>query len=802
MTERDNFETIDRNLAALLRQAPAARAADEVRERIFHRVMRRLDAQRRRQRVIFFGYLATAAAVLLAVAVTIRPWQSETPVAPAGGVDSEATLLASGDKKLEHSLPDGSGLVISPDSRVAVKRMPGKIRPDVVLEKGEVICRVAKGKERFVLRTPGGQVTALGTEFSARLEPAASHRRGATPVLAVSVLSGQVLVTDNIGREYLAAAGDQVRVGAQETPQAKEDWQSAVLVARLQDGRQGEPLEVRRHSVTVTIHDQLALVEVDEVFYNPSDERLEGTFFFPLPPGATLCRLAMYVGDRLMEGELAEARRARRTFEALKVQRIDPALLEWAGGNNFKMRVFPIEPKSEKRVLLSYYQVLEKEHDRVRFVYPLASDMLQTQPVGRIEIKATVFSSAEILSAASQPASVEVKSSAHGCEAFYQVEQRRSEEDFVLDYRVAAGESELVVVPFWHRPTAEGYFLMIFSPLLKEADSSKPRSSRFVFVVDKSGGLGNRHLALAVQTAKAALARLQGGDLFGIVAYDSVAQCFRPEMAPAASENIEEASAWLDSLSALGASDLPQAWQAAARLAGSEETQIIYIGNGLSNLTSTRSSRLLEDAKAAFANARVRIHALAIGGVQDAVFLDELARAFSGVARQIMNAEDMAEKVEALMSDYAWPVYENVELQIEGVKTGEIYPARLPNVTAGRQLFAFGKYYEQGKCKVTLNAQLRNEKYSQTFEVDFGGQEKNEIIPPLWATRKIEHLQNQAALADAEEAARLARAIIELSKRYTVISQYTSFLVLETPEDYLRYGIERRERLFLSLIHI
>jgi len=60
---------------------------------------------------------------------------------------------------------------------------------------------------------------------------------------------------------------------------------------------------------------------------------MEGTFYFPLPHDATICRLAMYVGDNLMEGEIAEAQRARRTFEALVVQQVDPALLEWAGGN-------------------------------------------------------------------------------------------------------------------------------------------------------------------------------------------------------------------------------------------------------------------------------------------------------------------------------------------------------------------------------------------------------------------------------------------------------------------------------------
>ncbi len=41
-------------------------------------------------------------------------------------------------------------------------------------------------------------------------------------------------------------------------------------------------LVIRYHHVTVTIKDQLAITHVDQVFYNPNDWIVEGTYIFPL----------------------------------------------------------------------------------------------------------------------------------------------------------------------------------------------------------------------------------------------------------------------------------------------------------------------------------------------------------------------------------------------------------------------------------------------------------------------------------------------------------------------------------------
>ncbi len=810
---------LDRNIGRLLScagepGAPTPGAAD----RVFADVMGRFAADRRsssRRRFLTrlgLGAAVAASVAAVVIAIHMRPGTiaPPPPPPPGGGVVVREIRPAPG-ASARQELADGSVVEVAGGSDVKVITWPGRSRPLVELARGEVTCDVAKGKGRFTVKTPVGEAVALGTKYTVKIEgpdaaPGAKAAEGdaavktrslaAALVMTVTVLSGEVLVRDLAGVEQLALAGaPPVTVGEKPAQVAEVDrWKSGQLVPRLADGRQGEPLEVRKHAVKVTIREQIAHVEVDQTFYNPGAQRLEGTFYFPLPAGATISRLAMYVGDNLMEGEIAEAQRARRTFEALLVQRQDPALLEWAGGNNFKMRVFPIEPKSEKRVLISYYQVLKREGGKIAFSYPLISDSLQTHPVGRIEIKATVDSTPEILGAATPGAKAEVAAGKNHLEATYAADKVAPEKDFNLEYRVAPGQGELVVVPYWHERDGEGYFLMIFSPQLEEIDSEKTRSNRFVFVLDKSGGLGAKHLALGVKAVKTALAQLRPGDRFGIVAYDAFARKFTEDLQNASAANVRAAGEWLDKLEALGASDLGAAWKSAAELAGkgAGETQVVYVGSGLSTLTSTKTGRLLADAGSALAGCDVRIHCLALGGVSDAEFLAELARKHSGTVRPLSGAEDVDEHVGELMSDYGWPLYKDVRMDFEGAGVAEVYPVWFPNVSAGRQLFAFGKYLNQGKATVRLTASYKDRPYAKEFAVDLAGEKADSFVAKLWATRKIEHLQQELALAGPERAEGLSRTVIETSKRYRVMSQYTSFIVLETAEDYLRFGIERR----------
>ncbi len=286
-------------------------------------------------------------------------------------------------------LADGSALYLNSGTRVQYLA-----ERQVRLMQGELYVEVSPRQAgnvgaTFMVKTPDRVMQALGTRFSVWADGSKS---------GVAVTQGTVQVS---GLEALVHAGQQLTPGAtapQAAPRASHalqwmrelmtDAQSPLVPASDRAGGalvvvdpngQEMRLTLRKFHVDVHIEDGFARTTIDQTYFNETYGRLEGTFYFPLPPDATLSRLAMYVKDgnqcKLMEGGMAEREHARNVFETIMYMRRDPALLEWVDGSTFKMRVFPLEAREEKRLILSYTQKLPALYGTATYRFPAGHSM-------------------------------------------------------------------------------------------------------------------------------------------------------------------------------------------------------------------------------------------------------------------------------------------------------------------------------------------------------------------------------------------------------------------------------------------
>ncbi|MBL4848390.1 MAG: hypothetical protein JKY65_22955, partial [Planctomycetes bacterium] len=77
----------------------------------------------------------------------------------------------------------------------------------------------------------------------------------------------------------------------------------------------------------------------------------------------------------IQEARVVEQMRARQVYEQIVRKRVDPALLEWSGGNTFQARIFPIEARGLKRIVFTFEQTLPRAGDHLRYAFPLPGDV-------------------------------------------------------------------------------------------------------------------------------------------------------------------------------------------------------------------------------------------------------------------------------------------------------------------------------------------------------------------------------------------------------------------------------------------
>ena len=139
----------------------------------------------------------------------------------------------------------------------------------------------------------------------------------------------------------------------------------------VQDNDRSQPLELSEVDVDVRIVGQVAETRMTMTFYNPQSRNMAGDLFFPLPEGATVSGYALDIAGKMVDGVVVPKDKARQVFEIEVRKGIDPGLVEWVKGSNFKTRVFPIPPKGTRTIMVRYVTQLVRDKAGPNYQLPL-----------------------------------------------------------------------------------------------------------------------------------------------------------------------------------------------------------------------------------------------------------------------------------------------------------------------------------------------------------------------------------------------------------------------------------------------
>src|SRR5262245_43529935 len=134
------------------------------------------------------------------------------------------------------------------------------------------------------------------------------------------------------------------------------------------------PLAMLNHQAIIAIEDQVAVTRIEQTFRNHTDRQLEATYIFPIPKGASVRKFSMWVDGKEVPGELVEAAKAKDIYQSIVERTRDPGLLEYMDNNLLRLRVFPVPPKGDQKIAISYTSLASSDHGLIEYVYPLKSD--------------------------------------------------------------------------------------------------------------------------------------------------------------------------------------------------------------------------------------------------------------------------------------------------------------------------------------------------------------------------------------------------------------------------------------------
>lgn len=561
------------------------------------------------------------------------------------------------------------------------------------------------------------------------------------------------------------------------------------------------PIEIREHHVDVVINNGFARTEVQQTFFNPNSDDLEGIYAFPVPKSASLSEVTVLIGELEIEGEVVERDRARAIYESERDRGRDAGLASKQAFDTFEFRVSPIRAGAETRVRFAYYQPLEIDTGIGRYAYPLedggvdelAKQFWLTHDVvrGPFSIDVELKSAWPVTDVRAPGFEGDAVVTPLG-EGHYRLRVERPtarlDRDFVLYYRLQDGlPGRVEVIPFRDDERRPGTFMAVVTPGLDLQPITG--GSDYAFVLDVSGSMSGK-LLQATRAIGEALRALGPDDRFRLVTFEAEASELTGGWVQADPTAVEEWAHLVEQLHAGGGTNMFAGLRLGLDdLDDDRATALVLMTDAVTNQGVVDPARFHE----LMSRYDVRVFGFLIGNNANWPLMRIVADASGGFYAPVSSADDVIGQLLLARSKITHEALHDAELTVRGAKTFDTTGEVVGKVYRGQQLVLFGRYAEPGPATLRLEARLTGA--DRVYETDFDLPAIDTDHPELerlWAMSRIEELERLADLgllppAESDD------AVLDLGLAYQLVTDQTSMLVL-ADDAFARHGIDRHNR--------
>jgi Ca-activated chloride channel homolog len=518
-----------------------------------------------------------------------------------------------------------------------------------------------------------------------------------------------------------------------------------VLMIRQQ--KRSVPLKLAQLDVNTTIVGHLAETTMTMKFYNPNNRAHEGDLYFPLAQGATISGYALDVKGQMVDGVVIDKDRGRQVFETEVRKGIDPGLIEWTKGRNFKTRVFPIPARGTRTIRVTYVADIDQTANGAIYRLPLAFK----KKIGSFSIRV------EVIKAASKPL---VKSGGPKGLAFrtwrdsYIASSKLKNVILKKDLRIALPKIE--TQPIRVEKAADGNFYFTIHDAPKTIGGQAPPSpSNIALYWDASLSRKTASHEKELKLFTTYLNQLTAPVSISVVTFRNVSDRVKKYRLPAQRKALLKA---LRTVQYDGGTQVGSI----GKLRGKYDL-VLFFSDGLSNFGVEKPPALgapiytINSSKSAN-HAFMRYLALRSGG------------AYLNLARI---------SIKGALSSIGTETYSFISAKAAGCTTCELYPqVRVPiqgNFTLTGRL-------TKAVTTVTLNYGLGSRvMHSRTFTIKQSDARNGGLLRRAWAQKKLDEL-----LIFPE---RNRGSIATLGKEFSLVTPMTSLIVLELFSQYVEHKI-------------
>jgi TonB-dependent SusC/RagA subfamily outer membrane receptor len=145
--------------------------------------------------------------------------------------------------------------------------------------------------------------------------------------------------------------------------------------AKSIDSNASNKVTIAHMNTQINIEGNMATTKITYTLYNPTNRVLDGNFEFALANNQVITGFALDINGVLREGVVVDKEKGRVAYENTIARKVDPGLLEITNGNNFRARIYPMPAMGNRIIQIQFEQALPYKNSAWQYYLPAMPDV-------------------------------------------------------------------------------------------------------------------------------------------------------------------------------------------------------------------------------------------------------------------------------------------------------------------------------------------------------------------------------------------------------------------------------------------
>lgn len=531
------------------------------------------------------------------------------------------------------------------------------------------------------------------------------------------------------------------------------------------------------------------------IYENKGGNDLDAVYELKVPSIAVISGIHINLGGSHIIGKIQSKKEVKNFYINKSLQYNEKLQIDEMGHNHIRVTIKNMLSGEKVEIKISYIEELEYYRNKLKLIVPKITNPLISSNINLCDNNKYNYKvDLNILIETFEKAYISCKTHSiiveNENENLYKVKLKDSFCNLDEDMIIFIEETSCIEaggIVYEDYENNNGILYLRLYPNIGE--SFKVKKFNYIFLLDNSSSMKDNKIEKAKKTLKLSIGYLNPGDMFNIASIGGSVSLFSNNgLLEFNNVNLLKAYKWIDGLSCENNCNALEGIKYAFENEAENKDNVILVFTDGRVENEKEILDYIQKIKA-----KSRIFLFGIDALVNGYFINEIIKLTNGKAEFINSGKIIEEKVLRQFKRIKSLKINNVNIDWGAMNIEKTYPRSIDYLYDSERFSIFAKYSGELEDMITVKGKVKNKLFQRRISLKKLTLDSSmNLIEKVWYKKRIESLEERIIYEKNDTYELMFNKIIDISSKGGILSDKTSFILIEEIYDPILGGIVRR----------